>query len=145
MIRVCGVFLLASLAGCATTAARPILRDRDGGVVAIPDNSDRFPDYNRSQAEGLIREHVGRNYEIVKEEEYVLGPVTTSETSTTRRPFLNWLLPWRAAESATTSSTSQTRNRTEYRLQYRKVASPSEVRPAEYRDLPPLSDGVGER
>ncbi len=145
MLRVCGVFLLASLAGCATTTARPILRDRDGGVVAIPDNSDRFPDYNRSQAEDLIREHVGNNYEIVREEEYVLGPVTTSETSTTKRTFLNWLLPWRAAENATTSSTSLTKNQTEYRLQYRKAGPPSEVRPAEYRDLPPLSDGVGER
>ena len=28
---------------------------------------------------------------------------------------------------------------------YSKVASPNEVRPAEYRDLPPLGDGVGER
>ncbi len=136
------VFLLA--AGCATTTARPILRDRDGGVVAIPDNSDRFPDYNRSQAEDLIREHVGKNFEIVREEEYVIGPVTTSVTNFTKRPALGWLIPWRWNDRATTTSTSATRNQTEYRLQYRKAESTNAVRPVEYKDLPPLRDGIGQ-
>lgn len=145
MIRATVLFAALLLAGCASTTARPILRERDGGVVAIPDNSDRFPDYNRSQAEGLIREHVGKNFEIVKEEEYVIGPVTKSETNFTKRSFLNWLTPWRLAESATTSSTSETKNQTEYRLQYRRGAPHVDVRPVEYRDLPPLSDGIGER
>lgn len=138
-------FLLLILAtGCASTTARPILRERDGGVVAIPDNSNRFPDFNRSQAEKVIREHVGKNFEIVREEEYVIGPVTTSETNFTKRPALGWLIPWRWNDEATTTSTSATRNQTEYRLHYRKTDSSDGVRPANYKDLPPLREGIGQ-
>jgi hypothetical protein len=137
--------ILLAATGCASTTARPILRERDGGIVSIPDNSDRFPDYNRSQAEDLIREHVGKSFEIVKEEEYVVGPVTTSETNTTKRPALGWLIPWRWNESASTTSTSATRNQTEYRLHYRRTMPDSPVKPAESRDLPPLGAGIGGR
>lgn len=143
--RLLGLFGLLLSAGCASTTARPILRERDSGIVAIPDNTDRFPNYNRSQAEDLIRQHVGKHYEIVKEEEYVVGPITTSETNFTRRPALGWLIPWRWSEHATTSSTSATRNQTEYRLHYQKVEprqSSSSPMPDKY-DLPPLVDGIG--
>lgn len=139
MVRITGLFAAILFAGCASTTARPILRERDGGIVAIPDNSDRFPDYNRSQALDLIEEHVGKQFEIVREEEFVLGPVTTSETTSTKRPVWSWFIPWRLSESASSSSTNTTRNQTEYRLQYRKVDGTRTT------DLPPLADGVGER
>jgi hypothetical protein len=145
MIRSLGMFLIVLSTGCASTTARTVLRDRDGGVVAIPENTDRFPDYNRSQAIDLIRDHLGKEFEIVREEEYVIGPVTTSETNFTKRPALGWLVPWRWSDQATTTSTSATRNQTEYRLHYRRSGVPDAVRPAEYKDLPPLRDGIGER
>jgi hypothetical protein len=140
------LFLVAST-GCASNAARTVLRDRDSGVVAIPKNTDSFPDYYRTQADDLIQEHVGRAYEIDREEEYVLGPVTTNETRFSRRPFLNILVPWRLAESATSTNTTSTHNQTEYRIHYRKMPTASgPVTPVEGRDdLPPLRDGVGER
>lgn len=138
--------LLLVSTGCASNAARTVLRDHDTGVVAIPHNTDSFPDYYRSQADELIQEHVGRAYEIDREEEYVLGPVTTNETRFSRRPILNWLVPWKLAESATTTNTSSTRNQTEYRIHYRKMPTASgSITPVEARDLPPLQEGVGER
>ena len=145
MLRGLGFLLVLLSTGCASTNARTVLRERDQGVVAIPENTDRFPNYNRSQAEDLIRKHLGQEYEIVKEEEYVIGPVTTSETNFVKRPALGWLIPWRWKDEATTTSTSATRNQTEYRIYYQRRDSSRAVRPAEYKDLPPLSDGVGER
>lgn len=134
MVRAVVLFVVLGSVGCASTSARSVFRDRDGGVVAVPDNTDAFPSYHRSEAMDLIREHVGKNFEIVKEEEYVLGPVVTNETHFSRRPILNWLLPWKLAESATTTNTSSTRNNTEYRIQYQRTPAP---------ELPPLGDGVG--
>ncbi len=134
------LFVLGSV-GCASSA-RTVLRDHDSGVVAVPDDTDRLPSYHRSHAIDLIRDHVGNQYEIVKEEEYVLGPIVTNETQFSRRSILNWLAPWRAAETATSTNTSSTRNTTEYRLHYQRVASPNAVVPAGGTDLPPLSAGI---
>jgi hypothetical protein len=146
MVRGLVVLLLVASTGCASNAARTVLRDHDSGVVAIPKNTDAFPDYYRLQADELIQEHVGRAYEIDREEEYVLGPVTTNETQFNRRPIWNLLVPWRLAESATTTNTTSTHNQTEYRIHYRKMPTVSEpIATVEARDLPPLRDGVGGR
>lgn len=138
------VFVLGAV-GCASTNARTVLKDRDSGVVAIPDDTDSFPNYNRSQALELIQEHVGRQYEIVKEEEYVLGPTVKNETRFTRRPIINWLLPWKLAEDAKTTNTSMTTNNTEYRIHYQRAiaGAANKVTPAAATsELPPLSEGV---
>lgn len=144
MVRTAILIVVLAAAGCASTTARTILKDRDSGVVAIPDDTDKFPDYNRSQAIELIREHVGREYEIVKEEEYVLGPTVKNETRFTRRPVLNWLLPWKLAEDAKATNTSTTTNNTEYRIHYQRAAAANKVTPAAATgELPPLTEGVG--
>ncbi|QEL16999.1 hypothetical protein [Limnoglobus roseus] len=145
MARALILFFVLGSAGCASTAARTVLRDKDSGVVAVPNDTDSFPDYYRSEALDLIRDHVGKNYEIVKEEEYVLGPVVTNQSKLSRRPVLNWLVPWRLGETDTTTNTSTTKNNTEYRIHYQRVAPTApKVVPAAGTDtdLPPLSDGA---
>jgi hypothetical protein len=111
---------LLVLMGCADPVARQVLRTRDAGVVAIPDNTDRYPNYNRSQALDIINDHVGRRYEIEKEEEFVLGATTTNESAVRKRNGWNWIVPWRLSEEAATTNTSNTRNQTEYRIHYRR-------------------------
>lgn len=115
--------LFLAAAGCQGSGpgARLVLREADRGVVAVPENTDDFPDYYRSHALRLIRDQVGRDYEITREEEYVLGPVTTHETAFRRRDAWNWWLPWKKAESATATDTTTTRNATEYRIYYQKA------------------------
>ncbi len=72
--------------GCAK--ARMVEVAQDGGVVAIPANSNRWPNYYRNQAEELIREKCPDGYEIVEEEEVVVGQVarTNSQTKTKKAP-----------------------------------------------------------
>lgn len=87
------VFLAAaaavSLAGCAR--ARIVETSQDGGVVAIPANTNRWPNYYRRQAEKLIHEKCPEGYEIVEEEEYVTGQVahTQARTKTRQSPRLD--------------------------------------------------------
>ncbi len=143
MLKSSGFLLLLLLTGCASTSARSILREKDTGIVAIPENTDAFPDYHRSQAMRMIRDHVGPDYEIVREEEYVLGPVVTNETNFVRKPSLGWLIPWRWTDEATSTITNKTHNQTEYRLQYQKRTDAARIPSAIEFDLPPLSDGIG--
>jgi hypothetical protein len=45
------------------------------GVVAIPSNTNSWPNYYHNQAEELIRQNCPNGYEIVQEEECVTGQV----------------------------------------------------------------------
>lgn len=80
-----GLFLLlalgpAVLAGCSS--ARYVYVDKEGGVVAIPRNSNAWPGYHRDRAEELIRRRCPGGYEIVKEEEVVTGQVVRTDSLT---------------------------------------------------------------
>ena len=78
-----------SLGGCAK--ARHVEVTQQGGVVAIPSNTNTWPNYYRNQAEELIGEKCPDGYEIVQEEEVVTGQVahTNSRTKTERAPRLD--------------------------------------------------------
>jgi hypothetical protein len=80
---VCAVVVLS---GCST--ARFVQVGQDGGVVAISNNSNRWPTYNRDRAMALIKEKCPNGYEIVAEEEVVTGQVahTNSTTNTQEAP-----------------------------------------------------------
>lgn len=85
------VAALAGAGGCASSA-KYIEKKPDSGVVAVPDDSNSWPNYNRQAALKLIEEHVGSNYEIVDEKTVKTGRQTrgslpdTNETLNPRRP-----------------------------------------------------------
>ncbi len=80
---------LSALTGCAN--ARYVKTDQGSGVVAMPSNTNCWPTYYRDHAEALIRQKCPNGYEVVGEEEAVVGQVahTHTETETTPSPTLN--------------------------------------------------------
>jgi hypothetical protein len=95
-----------SMVGCAK--ARHVEVTQQGGVVAIPSNTNSWPSYYRNQAEELIRQKCPNGYEIVQEEELVTGKVahTNSRTKTERAPTLDLGRFHNDAEESEGSSTS---------------------------------------
>jgi hypothetical protein len=69
--------------GCAGTA-RLVSLDSGGGVVAVPENSNRWPSFYRKQAEELMKANCPDGYTIVKEEEVVVGQTQHTHTTTDR-------------------------------------------------------------
>jgi len=72
------------LVGCAS--ARHVQNFPDGGVVAIPANSNHWPFYYRNKALELIQESAPTGYEIVMEEEATRSVVTETSTRKTTTP-----------------------------------------------------------
>ncbi|HEY7330396.1 MAG TPA: hypothetical protein VH592_22340 [Gemmataceae bacterium] len=63
-----------SLVGCGQVR---LIRDApDGGVVAIPNNTNQWPSYYRNRAEYLMKRKCPDGYVIVNEEEGVDNPAT---------------------------------------------------------------------
>jgi len=110
--------ILAAGNGCA--AARYVQRQPGEGVVAIPDNSNFWPTYNRDQALKLIQEHVGPDYEIVKEEAVVTGQVTTTDQQTTETPLQNRKTQAPAGTQTTVAQTTRTTDATQWYIHYRR-------------------------
>jgi hypothetical protein len=81
---------LLNLAGCAK--ARFVENGQGYGVVAIPSNSNSWPNYYRNQAEALIREKCPNGYEIVREEETVTGQTKHTDTHTETHPPPSFVL-----------------------------------------------------
>ena len=69
------VLLVATVSGCAGggSSARMIQSTRDGGIVAIPSNSNSWPNNYRGHAERLMAMKCPEGYEIVSEQEVVVG------------------------------------------------------------------------
>jgi hypothetical protein len=102
-----GVGVMTGLSGCAT--ARYVERHADGGVVAIPENSNHWPTYYRQSALDLITQHVGPHYEILEEREVVVG----QQTNNNQQMGPDFL-----------AGITTTRELTEWRIAYRRAASP---------------------
>jgi hypothetical protein len=94
-MRLQNAFLLVALigftafTGCAN--ARFVKTDQGEGVVAMPANTNCWPTYYRDHAEALIRQKCPAGYEVVYEEEAVVGQTahTHTETETNPSPTLN--------------------------------------------------------
>lgn len=78
------VLWVGLIAGCAK--ARFVQVDQGYGVVAIPANTNSWPNYYRDQAEALIRQKCPNGYEVVHEEESVTGQVVHTDTRSEVRP-----------------------------------------------------------
>jgi hypothetical protein len=81
---------MAALTGCAN--ARYVQVDRDSGVVSMPANTNCWPTYYRDHAEALMRQKCPSGYEVVREEEEVVGQTahTNTHTDTNPSPTLNF-------------------------------------------------------
>ncbi|MBP3956798.1 hypothetical protein J8F10_16110 [Gemmata sp. G18] len=110
----------AATSGCASHA-KFIEKKADSGIVAVPDETDAWPNNNRRAALDLIQKHVGPNFEILDER-----TVSTGRTARNSLPDTNEALnPRNQAYPAKRpiSATATQQEGTEYRITYRKLGS----------------------
>jgi hypothetical protein len=110
------VLVLISVSGCG--GARMIQSGPDGGVVAIPSNSNYWPCKYRDSAVRLMEQKCPNGYQVVREEEVVVGQKSTTSEQTdhiTPAGFKD------NRERTTTSVTTTTRPETEYRITFRSL------------------------
>ena len=103
------VGIAVGLTGCGSTA-HYVSKQNDGGVVAIPGNSETWPTNYRADAMELIRKHVGQDYEIVDEKDVPVGRTGAGSEG--------------PAESASYKAMTNT-TLTEYRITYRRKQAPA--------------------
>lgn len=122
--------------GCASSA-RLVKWDADGGIIAIPSNNNYWPLHYRDQAEALMKRKCPAGYQVVREEEVVVGQKahTDSQTDTdappafvfggensnkndTRRSGASVAVPLGEAR-ATTHQTTTYSDVTEYRIWFK--------------------------
>ena len=134
LLSLCAGVLCA--AGCAK--ARHVQINGGTGTVAIPENTNTWPNYYRKQAEDLMRQKCPNGYEIVAEEEAVVGQTAHTDTRTESKgpPMLGFggteskpgkgetssfagiTLPIGKSETKTTETTQYTAIK-EWRIHYR--------------------------
>lgn len=109
----CLVVLVAMVLASGCGSARYIVKEADGGIVAIPANSEK----NREKAVELMQQHFPAGYVIEREEETVVGRTTHHHVDhgTTVEGDQN-----RTTESGKTLATETTVANTEYRIFYRR-------------------------
>jgi hypothetical protein len=125
------VLVLSAVSGCCG-GARLIQSGPDGGIVAIPSNTNSWPYKYRDEAEKLMAKRCPNGYDIVKEEEAPVGRQTTTTTVTP-------VVYNKEGDSATATVTS-TSTRTEHRITFKArpiLAVPTvQIKPME--TAPPL-------
>jgi hypothetical protein len=102
--------LVLGAVGCG--GARYVAQQPNGGVVAIPCNSDVWPTYYYSKAEDLMKKQCPKGYVIDRQEEVPIGSVTTNRQSTDTHK----LGP--VSVNTQTQNTVETQTRTEFRITY---------------------------
>jgi len=124
--------VVAAASGCASPAKDISFDPATGtGVVAIPDNTDVWPTYNRSQALALIQSRVGPDFEIIEEQTVVIGQTTSNDrqvntqTPSERKRILPTEIEMKFIRDMTT-----TRDLTEYRIAYRRKPMAAAPAPA---------------
>jgi hypothetical protein len=89
------VVLPLGLVGCSD--ARLIRTDPNGGVVAIPRNTNTWPAYNRSAAEELMKQKCPQGYVIDSEREVEVGRrVEADSNGTVIRPVKEYQIAFHA-------------------------------------------------
>lgn len=102
--------LLAAVAGCGS--ARLVRSSPDGGVVAIPSNSNSWPFYYRRDAEKLMAQQCPNGYKIVEEGEVVVGKKAATSESVDR-------------DRTTTSKVTTVSDQKEWRITFRSLDASS--------------------
>jgi len=76
----CAMWLAVALQGSGCVGARLVELSADGGVVAIPTNTNCWPTYFHKAAEELMQKQCPEGYVIDHEQEAVVGHHTTENT-----------------------------------------------------------------
>ncbi len=120
--RVLVLLIVGGLTTCSVgcQSARYVSRQSDSGVIAIPSNSNSWPFHYRQEAETLIRQHVGPDYEIVDEREVVTGTRVTNDEHTQRDLTPNKKQPNMPGERIATTGTATSSNVSEWQITYKK-------------------------
>jgi hypothetical protein len=114
--------LVMGLSGCCT--ARFISVDADYAVVAIPNNTNDWPTYNRTHAEELMHQKFPQGFVIDHEGEVVTGTTQHTNTNTeTKGDQLLAALKVSPIEQQTHQTTSF-ENKTEWRIWVRATGAP---------------------
>jgi hypothetical protein len=119
--------LLVAAVGCGS--ARLIHTTPDGGVVAIPSNSNAWPNYYREEAEKMMAKKCPNGYDIIEEGEVVVGKKATTSELVDRSSPSN--VPPGQGNVTSVSKITTVSDQTEYRITFRG----RDVRPAPL--LPP--------
>ncbi len=131
------LLLAAGLAGCAQP--RFVAQDPEGGVIAMPSNTDYWPTHFRTKAEAMMARKCPQGYQIEHEEEVVVGQSTTGRESTDTQTRD---IPGRKNRSdlqlttAETTRSQTTRDLTEYRITFRAKTAASPAAPNPPGSLP---------
>jgi hypothetical protein len=145
--------LLAAATGCGSTA-RLVNGTPDGGVVAIPSNSNYWPMKYRDDADKMMAQRCPNGYEIVSEGEVVVGQTATTNENVDHRTPTNSNSRYRV-DQTTTQMTTTTSDKTEYRITFRAkpaagtptnaaIVPTSAVVPSNEGGLPPRPVPVGQ-
>jgi hypothetical protein len=103
------------VSGC--TSARFIIADPNGGVVAIPSNKSGFPFYYREDAEKLMAQKCPQGYVIDREEEVVVGKVSTvRNTNNTQSSNGDKKQSFSSLVTSESTQTHEVHDQTEYRI-----------------------------
>ena len=122
---VSAVLLALTFAGGCAGPAKYVEKRGDAGIVAIPNNTDTWPNHYRTEALALIQKHVGANYEILEEREVVVGQATTNNQQVNTEQTVNRDIPFLPAEKQTITNTTTQRDLTEWRIVYRRKDVPT--------------------
>src|SRR5258708_4542779 len=112
-------FVLISIVLCGCGHARYVTLDANGGVVAIPTNTDEWPCHYRVKAEEMMKMKCPQGYVIEREEEVVVGTTrqTDTHTDTTGHPLLAALQVAPITEK--TQETTSYHDQSEWRIWFR--------------------------
>ena len=110
--------LLPFFIGCN---ARQVIRERDYGVVAIPANSNAWPFHYRDKATKIMSEHFPEGYEIVREEEVVVGK-TTHIDEDVKKKNLEVVEDVFSVGTTQREVTTTTQDKTEWRISYQRTS-----------------------
>ncbi|MBI1830207.1 MAG: hypothetical protein HYR84_02005 [Planctomycetes bacterium] len=111
--------LLAAVTLTGCSSARIVNKTADGGCVAIADDTNSWPSYNRTKALDLISKECPSGYKIIREERFVTGQ--TVSNNTTRDSRETQLVKGVSAVQTTTQRTTDVSDKTEYRIWYQKT------------------------
>jgi hypothetical protein len=132
-------FALTGSAGCQQ--ARLVSQDAFGGVVAIPSNTNSWPDYYQDQANKLMREACKGDYVIDRREEVVVGIVRNDNTNTDTQAIP---LPGKlgAIALSKTTDTTSIHDRTEHRITFHAAKVAPGTTPSAVGGPVPIPPGV---
>lgn len=130
-----GLVVVCFASGC-TGSARHVMQTPEGGVISMPSNSP----LNRKKADEMMAKRFPQGYTIEKEEEVVVGQVTTSNnrSDTVSEDLVGSKKKTVGTVNSTVNQrTVETHDRTEYHIAYRRAAGAAPDQAVIQTGLPP--------